>query len=259
MRYCVVLFYKYCAIDDVADLRTQIFTKLEEFHLLGRILIADEGINGTVSGSEVAVADFVSYLSSLHCGFASIDWKYSYGDGEHLPFFDRYVRVVDEIISTGKPKSLIASNSHFDSSYGGLAGGGQHLSPEDFHSALQHDPHGVILDIRNDVEYDIGHFQNAIGLDTSTYADTWDKMDRIVQQKNDSSSTNYYLYCTGGIRCEKASVYLKSKGIQNVFQVIRSMCCVLNMFLSIVTRGYSSVPGDVPHRRIVSREKLRLR
>ena len=168
-HYCVVLFYKYCAVEGVSYLCTQISKKLEEYHLLGRILIAVEGINGTVSGSEVAVMDFVAYLSSLHSGFSSIDWKYSYGQGAHLPFFDRYVREVDEIISTGKPKSLIASNSHFDSSYGGLAGGGHHLSPEEFHKALQHDPHGVILDIRNDVEYDIGHFENAISFQPKNY------------------------------------------------------------------------------------------
>ena len=78
----------------------------------------------------------------------------------------------------------------------------------------------IILDIRNEFEYDIGHFDGAVNLRTFTYAETWSALDKLLDYKSeDSKSKPVYMYCTGGIRCEKASAYLKGKGWNNVYQV----------------------------------------
>ena len=138
-------------------------------------------------------------------------------------------------------------------SFGGIVGTGEHLTPEDFHKTLQEDE-CVVLDIRNEFEYDIGHFEHAIGVGTFTYAETFDVLDELldkqqIHKKSHSitgsvdnqvdptlSQSNAYeeeeatnveekkekkilMYCTGGIRCEKASAYLRAKGLNNVYQV----------------------------------------
>jgi len=242
--YCVVLFYKYSLIllDDLDKLMITLRNFAQEHEVKGRILIAEEGINGTIAGSEEKVKLFVKFLPSIeYCNFSDIDWKYSYGEGA-LPFIDMYIKQAKELISTGDAKTLIQEHSYFDSScFGGIGGTGQHLNPTEFHSALEHDPHAVVLDIRNDFEYDIGHFQGALSMKTNTFSETWRRLDAIIaeidqQPRDDSSSNlanpeelqstalpsserNYYMYCTGGIRCEKASVYLKAKGLKNVFQL----------------------------------------
>jgi UPF0176 protein len=231
--YCVVLFYKYSplSVDDLSKLFVALhgFTKSHE--LRGRILIAEEGINGTIAGSESNVKEFVNFLPTLeYCNLNGIDWKYSYGEGD-LPFVDMYIKEAKELISTGDAKKLILENTYFEpGSFGGMGGTGKHLNPREFHHALESDPRAVVLDIRNDFEYDIGHFEGALSMKTNTFAETWRRLDTITSELDESrcgdgdivvppSERNYYMYCTGGIRCEKASVYLKAKGFDNVFQL----------------------------------------
>jgi UPF0176 protein len=241
--YCVVLFYKYTHVPcDALDKVVMTLTEYtEENKLKGRILVAEEGINGTIAGCEDNVKKFTEYLPTLEsCNFIGIDWKFSYGEGD-LPFVDMFIKQAKELISTGEAKGLIQRNSRFDpESFGGIGGTGTHLSPSEFHAALECDPKAVVLDIRNDFEYDIGHFQGALSMKTNTFSETWNRLDGIIselneEQSSDKSSTkstsdetssslpangrNYYMYCTGGIRCEKASVYLKAKGLDNVFQL----------------------------------------
>ena len=235
-KYCVVLFYKYCNVpnDVIGETLTSLQSFTEKHNLKGRIILAEEGINGTVAGMERDVKDFVHLLESLEkCHFSEIDWKYSYGEGE-LPFIDMYIKESKELISTGDARQLIQQSTYFESdSFGGMGGTGVHLKPQQFHEALGSDPNAVVLDIRNEFEYDIGHFEGALNLKTNTYAETWRNLDQItsdldhqncgnndsVEDKVSVKKRNYYMYCTGGIRCEKASAYLKAKGFDNVFQL----------------------------------------
>lgn len=229
-KYCVVLFYKYFSFspDELDDWSRDLKAFTVENGLKGRILLAIEGINGTVAGKEDSVKSFVDYIVHLSDNrLKNIDWKFSSGDGD-LPFIDMYIKVADELISTGPAKKLINENVYFNpDSFGGLGGTGTHLSPTEFHDALENDPDSIVLDIRNDFEYDIGHFENAVNLKTNTFAESWQSLDNIlVDLDNNSSqeidakpSKNFYMYCTGGIRCEKASAYLKSKGHCNVYQL----------------------------------------
>ena len=239
--YCVVLFYKYCPLSD--ETLSQLFEAITVFtdshEIKGRILIAEEGINGTIAGSDSNVKEFVHFISTLEfCNLNSIDWKYSYGEG-CLPFVDMYIKEASELISTGDAKKLIQQHTYFEpNKFGGMGGTGKHLNPKEFHDALEDDPNAVVLDIRNDFEYDIGHFEGAVSMKTNTFSETWRALDIITAEQsqrcsecNDTSGEehilptktaskrNYYMYCTGGIRCEKASVYLKAKGFENVFQL----------------------------------------
>jgi len=138
------------------------------------------------------------------------------------------IRKVKELVSSGEASSFIQSSIDFDpTSYGGISGTGKHLSAAEFHAALSSKaPSDIVLDIRNQFEHDIGNFENSIGLGTTTYAETFSALDKTLSllphQSNNSpqnDGTHIYMYCTGGIRCEKASAYLCAKGFKNVYQL----------------------------------------
>jgi UPF0176 protein len=240
--YTVTLFYRYVAIDNVEELRNQLLSICGELSLLGRILIAEEGINGTVAGSEACVTSFIDYMRA-DTRFRNIDWKSttvgkrpageaSAGSGPSaLPFLNLSIRIVTEIVSCGRQREFISRNAAFDAgTFGGLSGTGKHLTPQEFHDALvsltqsegEGDSEGeeqkaVLLDVRNQFEYDIGHFKSASPLNCATYAETWTCLDKLLENKEKTAPV--YMYCTGGIRCEKASVYVKSKGFENVYHL----------------------------------------
>jgi UPF0176 protein len=172
-EYTVILFYLYVELDDV-DHYVDIFTReCQERHLLGRILLANEGINGTLSGSALGIRNFVYFIENNEKFqvFKNIDWKYSTGIGASLPFFDLFIKHSKELISSGESRDFIKNHVQFDStSPGGLAGTGIHLSPQEFHNAIQNENHSnkdkgaILIDVRNEMEYAIGRFDNAIGL-----------------------------------------------------------------------------------------------
>ena len=172
-EYTVILFYLYVEVDNV-DHYVDIFKKeCEERLLLGRILLASEGINGTLSGSTFAVNDFVRFIENNECFkiFRNIDWKYSTGIGASLPFFDLFIKHSKELISSGESRNFIRHHIKFDvNTAGGLAGTGIHLTPQEFHNAIENenidnnDKNTLLIDVRNEMEYAIGRFDNAIGL-----------------------------------------------------------------------------------------------
>lgn len=231
MEYKVILFYRYVPIEQPDVLQTNLRAKCEELSLLGRILLANEGINGTLAGSRENVDAFVAFMVSDE-RFAAIDWKDSYGAGK-LPFPVLSVKIVPEIVSSGSRGKELKDKLHFDSAtFGGLAEAGKHLTAEEFHRGLD-DPNCVLLDIRNHFEYDIGHFENAVNIGTYTYAETFDKLDSLLhipppaapaQTPSEPEQTipadkKIFMYCTGGVRCEKASAYLRNRGFENVYHV----------------------------------------
>jgi len=223
MPYKILLFYRYVEIDSPDDLVIEVKPIMEEIGLLGRLLVAKEGINGTVAGSFSCIDFFIKYMSSKH-SFSKVDWKCTevFESDETLPFPVLSVRVVPEIISVGQEgKILIDPRVEFDEcSFGGLKGTGVHLSPKAFDDAINEHA-GIVIDIRNDFEYKVGHFCNAIPVKTSTYSATWSALDNILESFPGDSrvATPIYMYCTGGIRCEKASAYLRAKGVEHVYQL----------------------------------------
>lgn len=232
--YTIALFYRYVKIADPAAFVGDLRHSCEKYGLLGRILVSKEGINGTLAGGVTSIDSFVADMTA-DTRFAHIDWKFTQDRGDSLPFLGLSIRVVDEIIASGRAASFINENITFDdATYGGITGTGTHLTPTEFHNALARND-GVVLDIRNEFEFDIGHFKGSTNLKTFNYAETFDALDQVLgpvptseskaetaaepEKEEGAAGKNIYMYCTGGIRCEKASAYLCAKGFTNVYQV----------------------------------------
>ena len=215
----VILFYRYVKVEDVDKVVGHSLAMLRG-KLLGRLLVASEGFNGTLWGAHAQLTEFMEYMESM---YGSFDWKISTcGDP---PFPSLSVREVKEIVSTGPAKALIAEQVEFDaSSFGGLSGGGVHLDPLEFHNQLKsRDPaKSLLIDVRNEFESAVGSFRGSIPLNTVTYSQTWSVLDDIIDRCVEP--TTVYMFCTGGVRCEKASAYLKRKGIEKVFQLRGGIC-----------------------------------
>lgn len=227
--YAVSLFYRYFHIAE-GEL-DEVIHRLEQLCLAnalkGRCLVSSEGINGTLAGNHEGLKQFEAAAKSIHHGFAKIDYKYSFAVGAPtLPFSSLSVRQADELIACGtRIGDVIEKQVQFNDSYGGLEGTGEHLTPASFHRQVldvNRKGEGIILDVRNVFEYEIGNFNGAVGLDTYYYSESWGAIDRRIDeyvQLQQKQPSKILMYCTGGIRCEKASAYLKAKGYPQVFQL----------------------------------------
>ena len=232
-----ILFYKYAAVP--AELlpaeRTAQLSCCERLGLTGRVLIAAEGINGTLAGSPSALAQYCEMMAAhAHFGgLPAIDFKWSdVPDGVGALFGDVYVKIVKEIVSY----SLKGDAPSFSSAtYGGLEGGGEHLTPAQWHAELQRvsdaraasasgcgggddvaQKETVVVDVRNRFEYAIGHFAGAVdpGMKETSQWKRW-----VETNAETLKTKRVMLYCTGGIRCEKASRALRRHGVSDVAQL----------------------------------------
>ncbi|GAB5364537.1 hypothetical protein AAMO2058_000978800 [Amorphochlora amoebiformis] len=211
-KYEVILFYKYVLIPDVKKLVDHQKDLCRDLGLLGRVLIGPEGVNGTLSGEKAKIERYTKAVESYEGKiFDGIQWKTS-TSGTH-PFADLQIKQVKEIVSSGGMNINPAHNP---------GSGGVHLSPRSFHKALAEGSREdtVIIDVRNRWEYALGHFKTknitAVDPDTKTYSEFKQWIDR---QAETFKSKKVLMYCTGGIRCETASAYLKLKGAKNVSQL----------------------------------------
>ena len=233
-----ILFYKYAALP--AELlpaeRAAQLSCCERLGLTGRVLIAAEGINGTLAGSPSALAQYCEMMAGhAHFGgLPAIDFKWSdVPDGIGALFGDVYVKIVNEIVSY----SLKGDAPTFSSAtYGGLEGGGEHLTPAQWHAELQRvndarasggggggsssggvaQKETVVVDVRNRFEYAIGHFAGAVdpGMKETSQWKRW-----VETNAETLKTKRVMLYCTGGIRCEKASRALRRHGVRDVAQL----------------------------------------
>ena len=205
----VVLYYKYVRVDDIEQLRRDQLALATQLGLRGRVLLGNEGVNGTLSGPASQVNSYMRAMDS-HPLFGGIDWKLSSaGDGElssERPFGDLLVKVVKELVSTGGAVALEDVAKY----------GGKHLAPAEFHAALA-DPNAVVLDVRNTFESTIGRFAGAERVPMTSFSEyaAWAES-RLPQLR---AAPKVLMYCTGGIRCEKASALLRKRGVDNVCQL----------------------------------------
>ena len=211
--FSIILFYRYVYIDDVSLLVSQLQELCSSLGLLGRLLIAKEGVNGTLAGSCSCIETFIVCMKKDR-RFQHIDWKQTSSEpGQHptsLPFLNLSIRESNEIVSSGKLRSFFEEMAPFDEqSFGGLANTGTHLKPHEFHAHLRalrdgssagvstdgdervsssliddgdtaaggdtgsvsrKGNKGLVFDIRNQFEYDIGRFEHATSLNCATYA-----------------------------------------------------------------------------------------
>lgn len=200
----IILFYKYVAIQypkQIMKWQREICQNLE---LVGRILISHEGINGTLGGSAQNLAEYIN-LMNTHELFGGIDFKESAGGPECFPRLS--VKVRAEAVSLGIPYDQLTPRN-----------GGQHLTPQETHQLITDNPEDlVILDARNNYEWEIGRFENAILPDIKNFRDLPQYLDENLDKFADKQ---VLMYCTGGIRCERATAYLNEKNIaKKVYQM----------------------------------------
>ena len=197
--YLILLYYCYTQIEDPESFSDEHHLYCVHNNLLGRIIIAGEGINGTISGKR---EDCVQYMRDLKSDkkFADIEFKVDEVEGH--AFQKLYVRVKPEIVNLGllhiHPKDKT----------------GIHLDPKEFREMKDQDD-VVVLDVRSNYEHEIGHFKNAITLDIENFREFPDKLKELESIKDRKILT----YCTGGIKCEKASAFLLENGFENVYQL----------------------------------------
>lgn len=193
-EYRVLLFYKYVTIEDPQTFAAEHLAVCQEIGLLGRILVGHEGINGTVSGTIDQTDAYMNHMKA-DARFQDIMWKIDMAD--HHTFKKMHVRPRHEIVNLGLEDDINP-----------LEITGDYLSPKEFMTRMQEN-NTVVIDARNDYEFDLGHFRGAIRPDIENFRDLPDWMEK---HKTDFDGKNILTYCTGGIRCEKFSGWLKREG-----------------------------------------------
>jgi UPF0176 protein len=197
-----ISFYKYHHITDTTAFRNTLFIDLEKLAVLGRIYIAPEGINAQISVPEASKDVFRNYLYSIDF-LKGIRLNTAIED-DGRSFFKLKILVRKKIVADG------LDDSSFD-----VTNQGEHVNAADFNK-LADDPHTIVIDMRNHYESEVGHFKNALRPDVDTFREELQIAEDLMTEHKDK---NLLMYCTGGIRCEKASAWMKHKGFKNVFQL----------------------------------------
>lgn len=201
MTYQVLLFYQYTDISDPETFASEHLAYCQELGLKGRILIAKEGINGTVSGS---IEQCETYMTNLKSDPRFKDIVFKIETTDKHAFKKMHVRPRKEIVNLSLDNDIDPRNTT-----------GNYLSPTEFYQQMQ-DENTVIIDARNDYETAIGHFKNALIPDIRNFRDLpqW-----ISENKDILENKKILTYCTGGIRCEKFSGWLREEGYEDVNQL----------------------------------------
>ena len=196
-------FYKYARISNPQEFRDQLFIKWDSLDVLGRIYVATEGINAQLSLPADNFENFkthldrIDFLENVRLNIAV--------EQDNMSFLKLKVKVRDKIVADG------LNDETFDVTNKGI-----HVNAEKFNELIE-DENTVLVDMRNHYESEIGHFKNAVTPDVDTFRESLDIIeDDLKAHKEDKKLV---MYCTGGIRCEKASAYFKHKGFKNVYQL----------------------------------------
>ena len=198
----VAALYKFVEIDDLLSLQSNLYEICEKNNIMGTILIANEGINGTISGKNNEINQTISLLKSDK-RFANIEIKYSSTNKQ--PFHRMKVRLKKEIVTIGLPE--INPNKKV----------GTYVKPEDWNDLIS-DPNVIVIDTRNKYETKIGSFQNALDPETSSFREFPDWVKKFKSSK-ENANKKIAMFCTGGIRCEKASSLMKEEGFEDVYHL----------------------------------------
>ena len=199
-RVRVAALYRFCRLEHFAELREPLAAFCSARGIKGTLLLAREGINGTVAGAPEAIAALVAHLEAMP-ELAGMEIKYS--DSNEMPFHRMKVRLKREIVTMGKPD------------IDPLRDAGAYVEAGEW-NALIADPETIVIDTRNDYEVSLGTFERAINPKTATFSEFphW-----VEKQAPDLKGKKVAMFCTGGIRCEKATAYVKSLGIDEVFHL----------------------------------------
>ena len=196
----VCAMYKFVTLEDFEAIRQPLLNVMLENEIKGTLLLAKEGINGTVAGTRQAIDTLLAWFKHDE-RLADIDYKESYD--EEMPFYRTKVKLKKEIVTMGvegiDPKRVV----------------GTYVKPKDW-NALISDPEVVLVDTRNDYEVQIGTFKGALNPNTETFREF---PEYVKQNLDPKKHKKVAMFCTGGIRCEKSTAYLKEQGFENVFHL----------------------------------------
>jgi len=199
-KIVVCALYKFVYLDNFQSLQQPLLDTMLKNDVRGTLLLALEGINGTIAGSQQGIDEVLTWLKS-HERLSQLDYKVSYDD--HQPFYRTKVKLKKEIVTLGvegiDPTQVV----------------GTYVKPKDWNQLIC-DPEVTLIDTRNDYEVEIGTFKNAINPNTETFREF---PEYVKQNLDPKKHKKVAMFCTGGIRCEKSTAYLKQLGFEQVFHL----------------------------------------
>jgi UPF0176 protein len=200
MLWTIATFYKFVHLENPEGLRNQLITQCEHLGLKGTILLAHEGLNATLSGDQAAIHNLLNFLHSQpDIGF----FPYQESTTHAAPFGRLKVKIKPEIVTLGMPD--INPNDQV----------GTYVAPEDWNQVIS-DPDVVLVDTRNDFEVELGTFKGAVNPHTQAFRE----LPNYVNTALDPAKTKKVaMFCTGGIRCEKATAYMLRQGFKEVYHL----------------------------------------
>jgi len=200
MNWKVAALYRFTPLEDLPQLQAEVKAACLEYGICGTLLLAPEGINGTIAGAPDGL-DAIMALLDRKCGVMQGEVKYS--AAEDKPFMRMKVRLKKEIVTLRAPEADPSKCA------------GTYVTPEQWNE-LMNDPEMVVIDTRNAYETKIGMFKGALDPETDSFTEFKD----FVKEKLDpQKQKKIAMYCTGGIRCEKASAYMKAHGFEEVYHL----------------------------------------
>jgi len=213
----ILLFYKFVNIKNPSDFIEKHLAFCKTLKIFGKVLVGTEGINGSISGTKEQIE---KYKGSLRKDKRFSDVVFKEESGESHPFTRISVKERDEIISIGKKINMKKT--------------GKYISPEEFLNLYDEDDGNLlILDARNDYEWKVGKFKNSLTPDIKTFRE----FPKFVDSIKDKKDKKIVMYCTGGIRCEKASSYMIQQGFKNVKQLHGGIITFCQKFPNTVWNG----------------------
>jgi UPF0176 protein len=196
----VCAMYKFVTLNNYQEIKPNLYKVMEDNQIKGTLLLANEGINGTVAGTREAIDTLLNWLQSDD-RLTNISYKESFT--EVMPFNRSKVKLKKEIVTMGiegiDPKQVV----------------GTYVEPKDW-NALISDPNVILVDTRNDYEFQVGTFENAVNPNTETFRE----FPQYVQDNmSPAKHKKVAMFCTGGIRCEKSTAYMKEQGYEEVYHL----------------------------------------
>ena len=200
----IVALYKFVHIEKPSHIKKILRSRLNDLNIYGTILIGEEGINGTISSDDSSqLSQAICFIESTK-GFKDLDLKFS--QSAKKPFIRLKVKLKKEIVTIGDTK--IKPNES----------AGEYVDPQDWNKLIE-DEKTIIIDTRNNYEYSIGTFKNSINPKTKKFREFPEWLKKQNYNNHDKKNKKIAMFCTGGIRCEKASSLMKNKGFKNVFHL----------------------------------------
>lgn len=196
----VAALYKFVRLSDFADLRTPLREVMQANNVKGTLLLAEEGINGTIAGSRRGIDAVLAWLKKDE-RLQDLDHKESLT--EEMPFLRTKVKLKKEIVTLGVPGIDPLDNA------------GTYVTPEKWNELIS-DPEVLLIDTRNEYEIEIGSFKGAVNPDTETFREF---PAYVAENLDPARNKKVAMFCTGGIRCEKSTAYLKSQGFEEVYHL----------------------------------------